>query len=347
MISIRVAFLLIFLTRFFVLRAQEYSFTHYDTKEGLAGSTAYCITQDKEGFLWIGTENGLSRFDGTRFVNYSVLEGLPDNEVLNLYADSKGRLWITAFKVSICYYYKGKIYNTGNDPGLQKIKLTTNVWQVAEDRDGNILFMENHQLHLLKPDGQVNTFNTRTRNANFISISARTDGGFWVMENNELMILNQGSLIPHEIVDLAFNHSNFVSVTKNTIAFRSALGQITVQSVDKTFEREVEYPHDAIRLMLMGDSVMLLCTKIGARLHYLKTANTGYVHLLPDVTINAGYIDGEGGWWFCSNRQGIYKLNSRSMRNVRLKGAGNRTVAVNAIVCEKNDVIRLGAKFNI
>ena len=41
---------------------QEYSYTHYDISDGLAGSTVYCITQDKDGFIWTGTETGVSRF---------------------------------------------------------------------------------------------------------------------------------------------------------------------------------------------------------------------------------------------------------------------------------------------
>ena len=50
--------------------AQEYGYSHYDITEGLAGSTVYAIAQDREGFLWASTETGVSRFDGTHFVNY-------------------------------------------------------------------------------------------------------------------------------------------------------------------------------------------------------------------------------------------------------------------------------------
>src|SRR6476469_6172307 len=101
--------LLIFFTPLEML-AQEYSYTRYDIKEGLAGSVVYCMTQDKDGFLWFGTETGLSRFDGTRFTNYTSLNGLPDNEILNVFGDSKGRVWIAPFRAAICYYYKGRIH---------------------------------------------------------------------------------------------------------------------------------------------------------------------------------------------------------------------------------------------
>ncbi len=85
--------------------SQEYSYTHYDITEGLAGSTVYCITQDKDGFIWVGTETGLSRFDGTHFKNFTTTDGLPDIEILQLFGDSKGRVWMAPFRKSVCYYY--------------------------------------------------------------------------------------------------------------------------------------------------------------------------------------------------------------------------------------------------
>src|ERR1043165_8704885 len=83
---------------------QEYGYSHYDSRDGLAGSTVYSMVQDKEGFLWFGTDIGLSRFDGTHFKNFTRADGLPDNEIIQLFADSKGRIWISPFKKSICYY---------------------------------------------------------------------------------------------------------------------------------------------------------------------------------------------------------------------------------------------------
>src|SRR5882724_10352850 len=74
--------------------AQEYSYIHYDAKDGLAGSTVYCMVQDKDGFMWFGTETGLSRFDGTHFRTYTTADGLPDNEILKLFVDSRNRVWI-------------------------------------------------------------------------------------------------------------------------------------------------------------------------------------------------------------------------------------------------------------
>src|SRR5579871_2411249 len=134
---------------------QEYNYVHYDVKDGLAGSTVYAIAQDKDGFLWFGTETGLSRFDGTHFKNFYTSDGLPDNEIINVFVDSKNRVWIAPFKNSICYYWKGKIYNSQNDSLLKRINITTEVLFVAENKQGDILITERHQLYIIKSNGEL------------------------------------------------------------------------------------------------------------------------------------------------------------------------------------------------
>src|SRR5438552_7644276 len=95
--------------------AQEYNYYHYDVKDGLSGITIYSIAQDQDGFLWLGTETGLSRFDGSHFKNYTNNDGLSDNEIINLFVDSKNRVWIFPFKSAIYFYYQGKIHTSSDD----------------------------------------------------------------------------------------------------------------------------------------------------------------------------------------------------------------------------------------
>src|SRR5437868_3648805 len=79
---------------------QDFSYTQYNVKDGLAGSVVYCAAEDKDGFLWFGTESGLSRFDGTHFKNFTTAGGLPDNEIIQLFVDSRNRVWVVPFRNS-------------------------------------------------------------------------------------------------------------------------------------------------------------------------------------------------------------------------------------------------------
>jgi ligand-binding sensor domain-containing protein/signal transduction histidine kinase len=70
------------------------SFRSWGTEAGLPQNTVNAIVQTRDGYLWIGTRDGLARFDGVRFTTFGLHEGLPSVEVLSLYEDRRGTLWI-------------------------------------------------------------------------------------------------------------------------------------------------------------------------------------------------------------------------------------------------------------
>jgi ligand-binding sensor domain-containing protein len=121
----------------------------------------YDALQDREGFMWFATENGLSRFDGKDFKTFTTKDGLPDNEILKLFLDSKGRVWIMPFRPSLCYYYKGKIYNKNNDSVLSKVSLSAHAYDMAEDKSGNLVVVEQSAWHIILKSGIVKRNNNK------------------------------------------------------------------------------------------------------------------------------------------------------------------------------------------
>jgi ligand-binding sensor domain-containing protein len=77
-------------------RTDKYYFTHYTSgNSALPYNSVNEIVQDKKGFIWFGTSSGLSRFDGTRFRNYSKEDlGLKSAYVISLCTDNNGDLWV-------------------------------------------------------------------------------------------------------------------------------------------------------------------------------------------------------------------------------------------------------------
>jgi len=73
-------------------------FEHFSVRDGLSNPTGNCILQDKYGFLWIGTDDGLNLYDGYEFKVYknipSDTTSIPINTVYSLLEDHDGRLWI-------------------------------------------------------------------------------------------------------------------------------------------------------------------------------------------------------------------------------------------------------------
>lgn len=76
------------------LSAQRYSFKFYGQEQGLTNLTPQCLLQDSHGFLWVGTQNGLFRYDGWRFTPYTADSGLPSSAIQSLYQTPDGTLWV-------------------------------------------------------------------------------------------------------------------------------------------------------------------------------------------------------------------------------------------------------------
>lgn len=133
-------YLLMLLLISFGVSGQQFNYVHYSKEHGLAGNMAYSIAQDRAGFIWIGTENGVSRFNGAEFTNFTTADGLTDNEVLEVFCDSKGRVWFICFTAPLCFYENGKIHNPSNSPEVFNGEMTTGVLDFCEDAKGNIWF---------------------------------------------------------------------------------------------------------------------------------------------------------------------------------------------------------------
>ncbi|WP_445666191.1 ligand-binding sensor domain-containing protein [Fodinibius sp. AD559] len=89
-----ISVLLLLLSMTTIVEAQTYPFRTYSIENGLSESVVNTITQDEDGYLWIGTGYGLNRFDGIGFKNYYVEDGLLNNSIQSLYADGENELWI-------------------------------------------------------------------------------------------------------------------------------------------------------------------------------------------------------------------------------------------------------------
>jgi signal transduction histidine kinase/ligand-binding sensor domain-containing protein/CheY-like chemotaxis protein len=76
------------------LSGQRYSFKHYDRDTGLPNLSVTTLLQDRTGFLWVGTENGLFRYDGRRFRGFTTTDGLPSSQVEALAQTKDGTLWV-------------------------------------------------------------------------------------------------------------------------------------------------------------------------------------------------------------------------------------------------------------
>ncbi len=188
--------------------AQPYYFRHYQVEDGLSNNTVLCGRQDKTGFLWFGTKDGLNRFDGYRFRRFNPQNPVSQhpityNPITGLFVDQDGSMYV------------------GADGGLYLYHANEERLSVLIDSIRfvhNILADTRHNLWFIA-DGAICHFNTVTKkmqrlphpnHAYITSLDLDAEGNLWcatatgfVEKYNE----STGSFIAYNV----FSHSKPVA----------------------------------------------------------------------------------------------------------------------------------------
>ena len=126
----------------------------YSTEQGLSNSLINHIYQDRKGFIWIATENGLNKFDGTQFTVYRKTAGdstsLNSNYVKNMLEDSSGNFWVNCFKGLMKYNrrtdaFENIVFFDENE---------TDISSICEQKNGDVWFATDCGLYSLKKGNQ-------------------------------------------------------------------------------------------------------------------------------------------------------------------------------------------------
>ena len=116
----------------------QYHLDIWTEREGLPQGSVQTITQTHDGYLWIGTRDGLARFDGVSFTVFrgETTAGLAANDIRALCEDKGGQLWVGTFNGGLSCYADGKFRSYTTQDGLP----SNGVLDIFQDRRGNLWF---------------------------------------------------------------------------------------------------------------------------------------------------------------------------------------------------------------
>jgi ligand-binding sensor domain-containing protein/signal transduction histidine kinase len=122
----------------------EYIRNRWDAQQGFPGGPVHSIAQTPDGYLWLGAEKGLVRFDGLNFQLFNQANSkLPAGPIMGLMTDSEGTLWIRPQSRNLLYYADGKFRDVINDldpelSGITAMCRTTNGQALFSRRIGGV-----------------------------------------------------------------------------------------------------------------------------------------------------------------------------------------------------------------
>ncbi|MCY4744704.1 diguanylate cyclase [Pelomonas sp. UHG3] len=137
-------------------RLGDITFQHVGQDQGLPNAIASALVEDGQGFLWIGSPGGLSRWDGYRFKVYLAdpqrAGALPDNYIQALHGDARGRLWVGTTSAGLLRHDPATDRFIGLPVGGEQGLSHVSVRQVLDDGDGGLWVVTDGGLDRLAPD---------------------------------------------------------------------------------------------------------------------------------------------------------------------------------------------------
>ncbi len=286
-------------------------FQRLDIRDGLPSQQVNAITQDRAGHLWIGTKDGLARYDGRAFKVYRHAPGdmasLPSNYIGALHADNKGRLWVAVEGHGVFRLNDSKT-------GFARLQLQSgsgnalDIWAIVSDSAGSVWFASfGDGLFRLKPDGSIQHFLPNAKgvglpDANVLSLAFSDDGTLWIATSSGIVLWKNERFI-------AFDNSRLSSkVVINLMPdtdFGMWLGTqagLNLAKSDGTVENPVwQGQHISSRV------IALLKGRDGTRWFVgakgISRLQDGKLHpVFPDQMFITAFQDTQDGFWLGSDK---------------------------------------------
>lgn len=353
------------------------SFQRYYSKDGLSSNTIYSMCRDSFGFLWIGTEDGLNRFDGA---NYKIYRhdpdqegGLENNHITALCEDQQGRLWIGTNGGGLNYYdrNKDKIIHYNRTP--DKRWLSTAITSIAMDSYGQIWVTSYGALFII--NGQNENENVDNSYTELLQKFRSKVSRFVFMDSQKRMWVAVGDTLYKYHRNLKYSESYHISSKTDNAGIEHSITSITEDADNRIWvgsssglyvlERDglpfsqFELPHFPGRLSddriyaLANDQKGSLWVGTDRGLDIINLSNNTVKTYKPDArnlysishqSIRSILIDKYGIHWIGTFQGGLNKydtnLSQFNLKNIgTVDGYGLNTRMITAFLAHKNNVL--------
>ena len=273
-----------FNTNSFALIEESYNFRNIGVEEGLSQATVETIFQDKKGYIWFGTNDGLDRYDGYQFKHYKHDKydenTISNNYIVDIIEDNKGYLWVATINgLNHINTDTNEIKRYYSDPDKGNLS-NNNVWE--------IIFTSNNKLIVTTIDG-VNLYDKNT------------DSFKRILNNNELP-----SQFIYSITEDK-NKNIWIGTNNGLVKFDKNLNKI------KDYSNEIK-SSEVYRIKSDNDNNIWVCTlgnglfKISENDNITQYISNNSRKSIPSDTVRDILIDSKNNFWICTSK-GIANFN--------------------------------------
>lgn len=289
------------------------------TEDGLPLNTVTSIRQTRDGYLWIGTPNGLARFDGVRFTTFRVADGvgLKSHRIRCLFEDRLGVLWVGTDEGGFAACREGRFSTYTTQDGLS----SDTVLCLGEDRSGALWIGTDSGLNR-RQNGRFTTYfkTDGLPDDRVNALSHRGDAAMIFATGNGLCEWRGGLFVPVEAALhwlVRTNVSTLLEDRRGTVWLAGHAGLVAAGIPDPTGGERALLPGTNVTALIeTDDGELWFGTASGVICRVVGGSATPRAEIIWQAPLGVAALgqDHEGNLWVGTAGDGLYRLKQRHLK---------------------------------
>ncbi len=317
----------------------SYVQTVYNQKSGIGSNEVNCIYQSSTGYVWIGTEGGLYRSNGSMFQTVNLW----DTDRADIYAinsiiqDTEGRMWIATDNYGLFYIEDGNSIHL-QDEYYDGIK---DIADVCQNESGTIFVAAANGIYTCQKDttGTMRLFSFADRAQGYDIVDLEAQGNLiWAITgNNEILVFDESGLKKTITVEQLTNEdlTCVENMAGNIYVGTSGRAVIKYAALDKTAETLTANVDGINNIMMDSNGYLWICADNG--LGYFKKSDE-FIKINDceiDSYLSDMIQDYEGNYWVASDRMGVLLLSKSKFTDFNMSVGMSENI-VNTVYTYRN-----------
>ncbi|MFA4924425.1 MAG: two-component regulator propeller domain-containing protein, partial [Ignavibacteriaceae bacterium] len=337
------------------LYSQTPSYYHYTSSDGLASSTVYEIIQDRNGFIWFATANGISKFDGKRFTTFKTNDGLNSNSIISLAEGKKSELYIGNYEKGINVLRNGRIENYCSEIDGKSFALSY-LLLVPSGKNEQKLYAYRSSGYITsirekKTGGLISgIINTKTiRPALIVKLEMLTNGKIIALTTEGLYEFNNDTLAKLQITGLP--DAAVYCLTEGDdgsyfIGTKGIIYKIKNNTVFKKYKIGLYAGNNDVVSILRDKNNNIWFSIMNLGFYLIPNGSDKIIDIgnkmdLQNTLVNNYFEDNEGNIWVSTFGKGVYCINNLYLESYN-ENDGLSSNSVYSIVKERSGKLLIG-----
>lgn len=303
-----------------LILAQTYTSINYSVNQGLPSNEVYQAYQDKEGFMWFGTDNGVVRFDGHEMQIYNTRHGLSDPVVFGFQENKPGKIWLKSYSGRLSYYENGKIFSYPHNDKIQSLIKNSLINLSYSEATKQLDFVVRTGRFRIDSLGNISMDSINQHGLFYYDIGEES---IWILnrtDHNKQIISINNQQFTVELDDKAFSFSNYNGAAR----VKKCNGMLYLTIRNHLFR----YDGSEVEVVHVGRApiISLSCDNhnniwVGYlnsgfdRLNSAFLASTLNIPQLDNLSITSVTHDRDNGLWITTLENGVYYFPNIEIEN--------------------------------